>query len=215
MWIIQSRPVPIVKGAFQVPVIRFFTEERYAKEFAETGRTRFTRLNLFSRAEDIRRDVSEGVGRVARGKVTFVTSGGTPIEAAVESVATNPIYLLCFSEASADISSLAQRFSSTVAVCIDDPETVNRSLPGASFELPPSRELVSIRVVRVRYDKDMPQELTDLPSAVALAFGQKPERFALEKEWRVAVILSGEKANAPEHLIGTIPISRGLRVQEF
>ena len=63
-------------------------------------------------------------------------------------------------------------------------------------------------------DKDQVAEV-DLQSAVELAFTQKPSSYAVEKEWRIAVLLSGDKDGAPPYLNATIPIGQRLGIRQF
>jgi len=205
----------VVKGSFQVPVIRFLAKKSHAIDLAKRGRARFTRLQLFQDVDGARSDDSEGVGRLARGKVRFVSYGQAPVEAAVESEATNPMYILCFSEASADLPRLAQEFECAYGVEFADPDLLNRALPATTFDTILGRELVNIRVEEARYDKDLAGEGIDLRSAVSLAFMQKPVRFEHEKEWRLVVVLSGPKFGAPDYLFGNIPLGREATIRRF
>jgi hypothetical protein len=203
-------PKHLVKGAFHVPLLRFYDNERYAIDFAEHGRARLTLLQAFRTDPSARKDESEGLGRLAQGPVPFVVSGRTPVEV----VATNPFYILSFTQQDVDHKTLAQRFGK-YAVQIDDPRILNAAIPEAVIHLPPDRILVSIRLAQVRYDKDGPPDLLTLRDAAHLPFNQKLPSFAAEKEWRIAVILSGETETAPKHLHVEIPLSQKLKVQLY
>ena len=48
---------------------------------------------------------------------------------------------------------------------------------------------------------------------VPLAAFQKPACFAHEKEWRIAVKLSGTRASAPDYLDATIPMTQELEIR--
>ena len=101
---------PSVKGRFEVPVLRYFEALHHAHSLATRGCARLQRLNMFHNTGDSRKDASEGTGRLAKGPVPFVTSLGAPMVASLESLATNPIYVLSFSEAAANTELLAGRF---------------------------------------------------------------------------------------------------------
>ncbi len=207
--------MPTVKGAFAVPVVRFFEEECYAIDFAESGNARFKALELFRVAEGVRQDDSEGVGRLATGTVPFVRMGDNPVQAALEVVTKNPAYVLCFSDAAADLPRLAEQFGRYM-VRIEDPNVLNTALREITFAaLPTDRKIAVVRLAQVEYDKGAVRAVPNLPSAMPLAFFQKPEPFAHEKEWRIAVVLSGEKAGAPDHLDATIPIAQKLEIQRL
>lgn len=206
----------LVKGAFTGPVIRFLREELYARDLAQFGRARFTRMDLFQQAEGIRRDDSEGLGQIARGMVPFITQDRVPVEAQLESEVTNPVYILCFSETSGDLPALAGRFECAYGVEFANPALLNTALRSANFEIPPNgRTVISLHVEQVRYDKGRPRRQPDIRQIILTAVSQKPSCFASEKEWRLAVILSGGRVGAPEYIDGTIPIDNPAIVRRF
>ena len=207
--------MPPLIGTFDVPVVRFFDEERYAIEFAETGRARFNILEFFHGVAGAKQDASEGVGRVGRGPVLFVRQGDKPVQAELEIVTKNPVYILCFSDATANLESLSKQFGRYM-VQIDDPNVLNAALLDVTFEaLPPGRTIANVRIGQVEYDKGAPRTLPNLPAAVPLTAFQKPACFAHEKEWRIAVKLSGIKAGAPDYLDATISMTQKLEIQRL
>ena len=205
----------ILKGAFDRPVMRFFDRESHAIEFVASGRARFRALESFQVAEGARQDASEGIGRVARAPVRFVRMGDNPVEAELEVVAKNPVYVLCFSDATADRARLAEQFGKYM-VRIEDPNVLNTAVRDIRFvSLPSDRTIANIQIAQVDYDKGAVRAVPSLISAVPLACFQKPERFAHEKEWRIAVKLSGDKAGAPDHLDAIILIEQKLKIQRL
>ena len=64
----------------------------------------------------------------------------------------------------------------------------------------------------MQYDKDDHRSIPDLAAAIPLAFMQKEPRFALEKEWRLAVLLSGSMTGSPPYIDVTVPLARPLEL---
>src|ERR1700694_211990 len=107
---VHSAPMVTPTGSFPVPVVRFFKEETYATQFAQEGRARFTCQESYHDSPDeARRDDTEGTGRLARGNLPLVRVNKTPLSAELEVITTNPVYVLCFSEASADLMTLKRQ----------------------------------------------------------------------------------------------------------
>ncbi len=101
-------------------------------------------------------------------------------------------------------------------VHIDDPNILNAAVPDITFDaLPADRTIANVRVGQVEYDKGAPRAVPNLRSAVHLAAFQKPACFAHEKEWRIAVKLSGKKAGTPDYLDATIPMTQELEIQRL
>lgn len=203
----------IVKGAFEVPLVRLLDQERYATELANEGRARLTRIDLFREMEAPRGDQSEGIGRLARQEVPFVKWGGATVQASVEVVTEAPVYILCFHDDSADLQRLAG--PRKYGVRIEDPAALNAALPGLTAELPHERHIVSLRVGQVQYDKNGLRHLPTFHAAFPLAFLQKEPRFANEKEWRLALFLSDSTLDSPEFINISIPFSTRLQVFEL
>ena len=110
----------------------------------------------------------------------------------------NPIYVLSFSEPEAPAVA-TDRYGTSVAH-IDDVASLVRRLSRAvadfSFE---SRELLSVVLHRVRYSRDTtidPEPTRD--ERHNLMSSQKDQRDADDREWRVAVTVSGPVAGAPD-----------------
>lgn len=201
----------IVKGAFQAPLVRLFDTESYATQLAYEGRARLTRIDLFRDMDAPRGDPSEGIGRLAQQEIPFVKWGAAPVQASVEVVTQAPVYILCFHDASADLSHLAG--SGKHGVRINDPAILNAALPSLSaHSLPGDRHVLSLRVAQVEYDKDGLRPIPDPIAAFPLAFMQKEPRFAGDKEWRLALLLSGQAAGSPQYLDVTLPFARSLEV---
>ena len=141
--------------------------------------------------------------------------GDNPVEAQLKVITKNPVYVLCFSDATADRAQLAEQFGKYV-VRIEDPNVLNTAVRDITFvSFPTDRTIANIQITQVDYAKGAVRAVPSLISAVPLACFQKPERFAHEKEWRIAVKLSGEKAAAPNHLDAIIPIKQKLEIQRL
>jgi hypothetical protein len=96
---------------------------------------------------------------------------------------------------------VAARFGGEL-VTIHDPllfaAQLTRSLDNVGLG---EREVVFVEGFPVRYDKDAVSELPkDELERIRLAYGQKPQHFAGEFEFRFAVALSGPAKSAPEFL---------------
>jgi len=202
-------------GEFTVPIVRFLTKEEYATQLSQEGRARLRSLESFHDMEnDPREDKLEGTGRLAESNVPFVRGVNQPV--ALEVVTTNPVYILCFSEASADLKRLGGELGSFV-VHIDAPAILNRAVPDLEIEsLPAGRQVVEVRIAQVRYDKDLVGEVgRDVRDAIPLAYTQKRPKDAYQREWRLAVVLSGPKEGAPEYILVRLPIASPLRVSKL
>ena len=189
----------------------------YAESFVTTGQIRLNALTFHQGNEDkVRGDPSEGFARLrVPGNVTTIhldaqtghKRGETtqPGLLNFSSDSLQPTYLFCLSTTQAG----ATRFGPTL-VEVFDPRRLLDALGAALRTLEsgwgPEREVVLVDALPVRYDKDAiassaPSQL----ELVRLPYTQKSPAFAPECEYRVAVVLSGLRDDAPTHLDLVLP----------
>ena len=113
----------------------------------------------------------------------------------------NPSYAFCMSHDDVDLAELTGRFGEHV-IEITNPEAFLRLIHRSAHALQvPNRELSFVDCVSVRYDKGLvgpaPEEGAEL---MRISYSQKAPSFAVEREYRCVVVLSGSSAGAPDYL---------------
>ncbi len=113
----------------------------------------------------------------------------------------NPTYILCLSDAAVDLAELTRRFGNHVVEVFSPRDLCERLHASAVCLALNDRTVASVEWFAVRYDKGMVGSHPDDESwRVRIAYGQKAPKFAVEREYRCAVVLSGPIEGSPEHL---------------
>lgn len=156
------------------------------------GSIRLRALDFYRRLDDAtRRDTGEGK---ARHIVLGVNN--TPVN--YSGSLHNPRYVVSFCES--DAPSVTRRRYGSFAAELDDPRTfVNRLAQAATRLDIETREVLSVALLRVRYNRDTvidPEPERD--ERWRLLTCQKQASDADDREWRIVVTLSGPMTGAPE-----------------
>jgi hypothetical protein len=112
----------------------------------------------------------------------------------------NPTYVLCLSNNDVDISHVTNRFGEHV-IEVFRPRLFFERIHKCSLELDVGdRPVDFIDCFPVRYDKGLVGPEPPMSTLMRLSYGQKAPGFALEREYRCAVVLSGGRDGAPQHI---------------
>ncbi len=196
-----------------IRLLKAYSNAVHALAFAEEGRLRLTRLDLFRSSPDSRRDAAEGESSLfVPGQVPFVVvdvltgnirdSGTRPGHFDYRGTFTNPTYVFCTSDARVSRAYLASRFGPHL-VEITEPAAFSLALHQAltSAVLPDHREVLFLDGCPVRYDKgSVGEDPASGSERLRLELAQKPLTYEEEHEYRFAAAVSGLASTAPEYL---------------
>lgn len=200
-----------VDNSSPTALYRAFARAEHAEDFALRGRVRLGSVRSYkSIADDARRDRTEGdaLVRVPSNAVetvhfdyaTLRSMGSTfgPGVINFSSTYMNPVYALCMSAPDVDLSFLRARMGPHVVRITDTAKLVAAVAAAVQVSPLPDREVFFVDLTPVTYDKG---DLGPKPdNTVKMSYAQKPPHFALEREHRLAIGLSGSSVGAPDAL---------------
>jgi len=194
-------------------LLRAYTVAEHAEALLARGGLRLRRIEYYRTIEDLKRqDSAEGEAHLkVPGDVTTVqmdrASGGivgqstAPGHLNWQMSFQNPTYALCLSHPAVDISELTARFGTHVIEVVQPKQFLRRLHLRAQALRLPNRTVDFVDCFPVRYDKGLVGAAPDDPSEIMrLSYGQKTPDFAVEREYRCVVVLSGPSARAPDYL---------------
>ncbi len=170
-------------------LMRAFTEEAHLQSFL-AGDVLVRRAEAFRATEDLaRRDKTEGEARL-------IVPGKGGVDVHYGGSFHDPAYLLCCSECDAKTANLGP-WRATIKA----PEALLSALSIAAAACVPGREVMVAALLRVRYTKATKSPETP-PSQERdwLMHAQKPQEFAVEREWRYVLVVSGGVPDSPTEL---------------
>ncbi|MEO5799628.1 MAG: hypothetical protein ABIZ70_06920 [Gemmatimonadales bacterium] len=192
-------------------LVRAFAERDHAAAMV-AGRIRLRSIRYYREIEDEgRRDSDESVGRLRVPadvqRVAIDLDGGLPRDLGATpghlNLATeflDPTYLVCCSDASAGVSSGIVKFGDFL-VDIFNPKGFSEAvLEAAGRSSLGGRGLHFVDAFPVEYTKGDVGAAPLAGASMRLSYGQKPPSFADEKEFRLAVVVTGGLRDAPEFI---------------
>jgi len=170
--------VPVEVNVYPLCLYRAFGKEGHAKEFVELGRFRLGSLKGYRETE--KKCIQDATEGFSHWKDSRGINGGF--------IEVYPVYLLCASGPSVDLSHLRKKYGRWV-VRIGNPSKLLEQL---SVSTPVNTTMAlskTIEFEKVSYTKDetIPAISHDSPDAVKLAYTQKSARFQADCEYRYVV----------------------------
>ncbi len=194
-------------------LLRAYKVAEHAEALLTRGGLRLRRIEYYRTIEDSKRqDAAEGqahlrvpgdvpVVRMDRISGEIIERHTTPGHFNWQMGFQNPTYALCLSQPTVDPTELTARFGPHV-IQIVRPEPFLRRIHECAQGLRfPNRAVDFVDCFPVRYDKGLIGAAPNDPSVLMrLSYGQKTPDFAVEREYRCAIVLSGPSAGAPEYI---------------
>lgn len=187
-------------GDYPEFLFRHFSEKEWAEKFIEEGSIRFTRLEVFAEHEDeIRRDDSEGVGRISyTDEVTTLSVNRNTFEVVGERTAQgtmqlscsflNIVHVLCFSCPPKNSLELLPNKFGRYVVKINDPSRLGQEI--TDYLCVHNRIAAPVECVKVQYNhRQLFNEIPPISEIPKLSFANKPNHYRDEYEYRFVLIL--------------------------
>lgn len=173
---------------------RAYESLEYATMFIE-GYFRIQLLAEYQKIESKSRvDEEEGVYR-------YLTCGVNRTPVINSGSWMNPIFVLCCASTSVDLGYLRNKYGEHVVEIGNMEGFVAEVAKGIDAALGENRELISIYLCRVRYNKGDIQPVEPTTSERdKMMWAQKPQRFSRDCEIRLVAIVSGGSKGIPSHL---------------
>jgi hypothetical protein len=204
-------PRPLVIDGVPARLFRAYSKREHAQSLLTRGSVRLQRIEYYRTIEDAKRqDTAEGeahlqvpgdvpVVRIDPKTGKIVGRHTTPGHFNWQMSFQNPTYALCLSQADVDLTELRSRFGEHIVEVFAPQRFVERLHTSAQNLQLHDRELAFVDCFSVRYEKGrvgaQPNEGSEL---MRLSYGQKAPAFAVEREYRCVVVLSGASADAPK-----------------
>jgi len=196
-----------------VSLLRAYAVAEHAEALLRGGGLRLRRIEYYRTIEDLKRqDSAEGEAhlrvprdvttvRIDRTSGAVVGQSNAPGHLNWQMSFQNPTYALCLSHPGVNISELTARFGTHVIEVVQPVQFLGRLHLRAQALRLPNRAVDFVDCFPVRYDKGLVGAAPDDPSEIMrLSYGQKTPGFAVEREYRCVVVLSGPSAGAPDYL---------------